>query len=382
MSGDPEQEYFADGTAEDVLTTLSKIPELLVIARNSSFVFKGQARDIREIGRMLGVRYVLEGSVRKAGNRVRLAAQLIDSLNGGHLWADRFEGDLDDVFALQDRITQEIVTALEVGLTYGEQARVWRARSGSPLVHEHFSKGRILYLNFGKHTHAQARNEFERALSINPVYAPALLLLGFTLTDQVRFGWIEDQATTYEAALECAARDLAADPDSFMAYMTVGYARLFQRRHEDALVAGEKAIALGPNSSDVYHMAGMFHGYAGDFRKAARYEEQAQRLSPLSRNESMVEEARARFHLRDLVGARDIACRVLTEKPRWLTAQVTLAASLWNLGSEDEARAIVRKMLANHPNLTASRWAQELPYRRQTDLDALMTPLRLAGMPE
>jgi tetratricopeptide (TPR) repeat protein len=167
-----------------------------------------------------------------------------------------------------------------------------------------------------------------------------------------------------------------------MAYMTVGYARLFQRRHEDALVAGEKAIALGPNSSDVYHMAGMFHEYAGDFRKAAQYEEQAQRLSPLRRNESMMDEARARFHLGDLTAARDIASRVLVEKPRWLTAQTVLVAALWKLGSEEEARLTVRKMLANHPNLTVSRWAQGLPYRHQKDLDALVMPLRLAGMPE
>ena len=214
MSGDPEQEYFADGIAEDVLTTLSKIQELMVIARNSSFVFKGQTRDIREIGRTLGVRYVLEGSVRKAGNRVRLAAQLIDSLNGSHVWADRFEGDLDDVFELQDRITQDIVAALEVQLTFGEEARVWRKRSGSPLVYEHFLKGRTLYVNFAKHTHAQARSEFERALAINPVYTPALGLLGFVLTDQARFGWEKDEATTYEAALECAARALAIDPNS------------------------------------------------------------------------------------------------------------------------------------------------------------------------
>jgi adenylate cyclase len=382
MSGDPEQEYFADGIAEDVLTTLSKIQELLVIARNSSFVFKGQARDVREIGRMLGARYVLEGSVRKAGNRVRLSAQLIDSLNGSHIWADRFEGDLDDVFALQDRITQDIVAALEVRLTHGEQARVWRKRSGSPLVYEHFSKGRTLYLNFARHTHAQARSEFERALAINPAYAPALLQLGFTLTDQVRFGWAEDRTTTYDAALECAARDLAADPNSFMAYMTVGYARLFQRRHEEALVAGEKALALGPNNSDVYHMAGMFHEYAGDFRKAARYEEQAQRLSPLRRNESMMDEARARFHMGNLVLALEIAARVLIERPRWLTAQTVLVAALWNLGREDEARVTVGKILANHPNLTASRWAQWLPYRHQKDLDALITPLRHAGLPE
>jgi adenylate cyclase len=161
MSGDPEQEYFADGIAEDVLTTLSKVHELTVIARYSSFVFKGQTRDIREIGRILGARYVLEGSVRKVGNRVRLTAQLIDSLDGSHLWADRFDGGLDDVFDLQDRITQEIVSALEVRLTLGEQGRVWRKRSGSPLVYEYFLKGRSLYTNFARHTHAQA------ALSLN-----------------------------------------------------------------------------------------------------------------------------------------------------------------------------------------------------------------------
>jgi TolB-like protein/class 3 adenylate cyclase len=382
MSGDPEQEYFADGIAEDVLTTLSKIQELMVIARNSSFVFKGQTRDIREIGRTLGVRYVLEGSVRKAGNRVRLAAQLIDSLNSSHVWADRFEGDLGDVFELQDRITQDIASALEVRLTHGEEARIWRKRAGSPLVYEHFLKGRTHYVNFAKHTHAQARSEFERALAINPVYTPALSLLGFTLTDQARFGWERDEATTYEAALACAARALKIDPDCDEAYVALGYTRLFQRHHDDASAAGEKAIALCPNSAGAYHMAAMFHGYSGNFRKSAEYEKQAQRLSPLSRNESMVDEARARFHLGDLVAARDIASRVLIEKPRWLTAQTVLVAALWSLASEDEARITVRKILVNHPNLTASRWAQGLPYRRQTDLDALITPLRLAGMPE
>jgi adenylate cyclase len=382
MSGDPEQEYFADGIAEDVLTNLSKIQELMVIARNSSFVFKGQARDIREIGRILGVRYVLEGSVRKAGNRVRLAAQLIDSLNGSHVWADRFEGDLDDVFELQDRITQDIVAALEVQLTHGDEARVWRKRSGSPLVYEHFLRGRTFYVNFAKHTHAQARSEFERALTINPVYTPAICLLGFVLTDQVRFGWENDETTTYKAALECAARILKIDPDSEDGYGTLGYTCLFQRRHDDAIAAGEKALVLCPNSSGAYHLAAMVHGYAGNFRKSAEYERQAQRLSPLSRNESMVDEARARFHLGDFVAARDLTSRILIDKPRWLTAQTVLAAALWSLGSEDEARITVRKILANHPNLTASRWAQGWPYRHQKDLDALITPLRLAGLPE
>jgi tetratricopeptide (TPR) repeat protein len=249
-------------------------------------------------------------------------------------------------------------------------------------VYEHFLKGRTLYINFSKHTHAQARSEFELALAINPLYTPALCMLGFTLTDQARFGWKKDQATAYEAALECAARALAVDPDCDEGYVTVAYTRLFQRRHEDAVAAGEKAIALGPNSAGVYHIAGMIHGYAGDFRKGVQYEEQSQRLSPLSRNESRVDEARARFHLGDLVAARDIASRVLVERPGWLSAQTTLTAALWNFGSEEEARVIVRKIMARHPNLTANRLAQWFPYRHQKDLDALVAPLRMAGLPE
>lgn len=297
MSGDPEQEYFADGVAEDVLTTLSKIQELMVIARNSSFVFKGQNRDVREIGRVLGVRYILEGSVRKAGNRVRLTAQLINGSNGSHLWADRFDGDLDDVFDFQDRITQEIVAALEVQLTQGEQARVWRKRSGSTLVYDAYLRGRNLYLNFAKHTHAEARVHLEQALVIAPAFTPALYQLGLVLTDQARFGWVKDQEAAFNGALHCAERALAADPGSGEAYLVIGYVAVFQRRHADAVAAGEQAISLSPSGHDAYHMAGMFHGYAGNFQKAILYEERARQLSPLNRNEAMIDEARATFTL-------------------------------------------------------------------------------------
>ncbi|WP_249158323.1 adenylate/guanylate cyclase domain-containing protein [Bradyrhizobium jicamae] len=382
MSGEREQEYFADGIAEDVLTTLSKVQELMVIARNSSFAFKGQNRDIREIGQILGARYLLEGSVRKVGNRIRLTAQLIDSRDGGHLWADRFDGNLDDVFDLQDRITQEIVEALEVQLTVGERARVWRKRSGSPLAYEHVLKGRALYVNFARHTHSQAQNLFERALEINPAFMPALYLLGLTLTDQARFGWKKDETETYQAALDCADRALAADPSFGEAYLIIGYVRTFQRRHDEAVAAGEMAINLAPGSSDAHHMAGMYHGYAGNFRKAVIYEEHAQQLSPIERNESMVDEARARFHLGEFAMARDIASRVLKERPLWLTAQSTLIAALWNLDQKDEARIISRELLAGHPSFTLVRWARLLPYRRQGDLDALVGPLRMAGLPE
>jgi len=339
-------------------------------------------KDIREVGRILGVRYVLEGSVRKVGNRVRLTAQLIDGLDGRHLWADRFDGDLNDVFDLQDRITQEIVAALEVRLALGEQGRVWRKRSGSPLVYEHFLKGRSLYFNFARHTHAQARSELGCALEINPVFTPALVILGYTLTDQARFGWEQDRAATYEAALTCAARALTADPSCGEAYTVIGYVRIFQRCHEEAVAAGEKAISLSPSGTYAYHMAAMYHGYAGDFQRAVLYEEQAQRLSPIELSVSMVDEARARFHLNDFNTARNIALRVLNARPRWLTAKTTLIAALWNLGNENDARAIAREILAGHPDFSVSRWARGLPYRHQEHLDALTQPLRLAGLPK
>jgi tetratricopeptide (TPR) repeat protein len=237
-------------------------------------------------------------------------------------------------------------------------------------------------VNFDRHTHAQARAELERALEINPVFTPALYLLGLTLTDQARFGWVKDRSATYEEALDCATRALAADPGCGEAYQVIGYVRTFQRRHDEAVAAGEEAIALSPSSTAAFHMAGMYHGYAGNFQTAALYEERAQQLSPIEINVSMIDEARARLHLGDFAAARDTALRVLTEKPRWLTAQTVLVAALWNLGSEDEARGIVKELLVRHPGFSVGRWARGLPYRHQEDLDTLVNPLRMAGLPE
>jgi tetratricopeptide (TPR) repeat protein len=207
-------------------------------------------------------------------------------------------------------------------------------------------------------------------------------MLGLTLTDQARFGWEKDRAATYDAAMDCAKKALAVDPGCSEAYLVIGYVCTFQRRYEEAVAAGEKAISLSPSSVGAFHMAGMYHGYAGNFQTAAQYEEQAQQLSPIEISVSMIDEARARLHLGDFAAARGIALRVLTEKPRWLTAQTVLVAALWNLGSESEARIIARELLVRHPSFSVSRWARGLPYRRQEDLDTLVYPLRMAGLPE
>jgi len=181
------------------------------------------------------------------------------------VWADRFEGNLDDVFELQDRITQDIVAAIEVRLKFGDQAAVWRKRAGSPLAYEHFLKGRKLYVNFAKHTHAEAKLQFERALEINPGFSQAIYMLGLTLTDQARFGWEKDRSATYEAALNCATTALEADPRCGEAYLVMGYVYAFQRRHEEAVTVGEKALALNP-TADAYHMAGMGWSRRGQLR--------------------------------------------------------------------------------------------------------------------
>ena len=183
-------------------------------------------------------------------------------------------------------------------------------------------------------------------MEINPDFTPVFVQLGFTLTDQARFGWEADRGATYQAALDCATKALAARSRLRRAYTIIGYVRTFQRRHDEAVAAGEKAIALSPGGTDAYHMAGMYHGYAHNFRTSRRSTRSRRNgLSPVAHNESLVDEARARFHLGEHIAARDIALRVLKEKPRWLTAHTTLVAALWNLGKVEEARSVAKELL-------------------------------------
>ena len=380
MSGDPEQEYFVDGMVEDILTTLSKIPKLFVIARNSSFQYKGKSPDVRAVGRELGVRYVVEGSVRKAGNRVRVTAQLIDCLDGTHIWADKFDGELDDVFELQDRLTKEIVTQLDVNLTEGEQVRIWRNRSGNPLVYEQFIRGREFYTNFSKQTHGQAKSEFEEVLTIDPEFTPAIIMLGFTLTDQARFGWVADREQNFEKALKLADDALAFDPHFGEIYTIVSYAKTFLRLHDEAIDAAEKAILLSSNNANAFHMSAMTHIFAGNHAVGKNYELQYSRLSPIDMNVSIIELARAHYHLGEFEEAREGSELVLKAVPHWLSAQTILTACYWRLKREADARAICAKITGRHPKFSVDRWAMGLPYRVENDLDELMDPLLSAGL--
>ncbi len=380
MSGDTEQEYFVDGMVEDILTTLAKIPSLFVIARNSSFQYKGKSPDVRDVGRELGVRYVVEGSVRKAGNRVRVTAQLLDCVDGSHIWADKFDGELDDIFDLQDRLTREIVTQLDVKLTEGEQVSVWRQRAGDPLVYDHYIRARELYVNFSKQTHAQARSGFEEALKINPQFTPAIVMLGYTLTDQARFGWVPDRAQGFEAALSWAEKALEIDPSYGENYNIISYAKTFTMHHDEAVKAADNAVSLSPNFATVYHMSAITHLYAGNHQVGKGYELQYSRLSPIDFNVFNVELARAHFHLGDYEEASKEAEAVLNRVPHWLTAQTILTAAYWRQNRKSDAQVICASIRKRHPKFSVDRWSDGHPYRDVEDLKDLMNPLLAAGL--
>jgi len=382
MSGDPEQEFFADGVAEDVLTALSKFSGIMVIARNSSFMFKGQSMDVRDVGRQLGVRYVLEGSVRRAGNRVRLTAQLIDCTDGSHVWADRFDGELDDIFDLQDRITKDIVMALDVALVGGEQSGGYLKRSDDIRIYEQYNKASELYVRFSRHSHGEARMVLEKLLETTAEFTPAWTLLGHVLVDQTRFGWEPKERAGYQAAIDAANQALALDPNWGESYSVTGAALMFQGQYEDAIAAGEKGISLSPNSYGTFHLCAMFHLFSGNFRTAADYETRAQRLSPTDIGFSMADHARSEFHLGNYAKSCELARRVLAVQPNWLMAQTTLVAALWQLGRQDHARALAQEIMGNRGRFSLHRLAALLPYQNSAHLEELLGPLRAAGLPD
>jgi TolB-like protein/Tfp pilus assembly protein PilF len=382
MSDDPGQEYFADGIAEDVITALSRFRSLFVIARNSSFTYKGGAVDITRVARELGVRYVVEGSVRKAGNRVRITAQLIDATSGNHLWADRYDRDLEDIFALQDEITREIVTALEVKLSEGEQVRLWRKRAGNVEAYELFQRGREDHLLFTKEANAQGRQQLERALKINPEFADAKAYLAFTHASAARYRWSQSRESSWGTALDLAKQAVAIDEQSGLAHSTLGWAQLFHREYEAALESTERAVTLNPNGADEYHLLAMVYCYSGRPEEAIDAAKQALRLNPLNPTNSLVELGRAYCQTGRYEDAIGPLTEVVARRPYWLSARLLLALAYYQISRENEASALVREILRSRPNFSINAEAETHPYKNSEDLKRYIDGLRQAGLPE
>ena len=281
MSGDADQEYFSDGITEDLITDLSKLPGLLVIARNSTFTYKGRPVDVRQVGREFDVSHVLEGSVRRAGGRVRITAQLVESANGHHVWADRYDRNLEDVFVIQDEITQKIVTALDVRLLRGEQAAGWRKSLRRADALDAYYRGLDLFNRVTRESNVEAQHCFGQVIELEPLSPLGYLGTAWIHLSAFRYGWSDSPKDSLKHAAELASRALDLDEGCADAHALLGYYHLLQGAHDSAIAAGERAVALNPNHADNAANLACSYAVADQPADAIPLLERAIRLSPI-----------------------------------------------------------------------------------------------------
>jgi adenylate cyclase len=378
MSGDAEQEYFSDGISEDIITSLSKLAQLHVIARNSSFTFKGKPVDIKQVGQKLGVRYVLEGSVRKAGNRVRVTGQLIDAENGSHLWAERYDRELVDIFAVQDDIAAQIVGALKIKLIDASRARSSRVETDNPEAYDCVLRGREQYRLFSKEGNAAARQLYERAIELDPNYAAAYAGLAETCLHE----WFLGSPEGLERAFELAQTAKHLDPSLPLVYEALSSVHLFKGQHDDAIAAAERWVEIEPSDAEAYaSLAGILH-FAGQPERVGELIEQAKRLNPFYPFYYNLYVGSAHFTMHRFEDAARIIARSVAHNPESLPSHAYLAACYGHLGEETLARDALAEARRISPDFSMARLRTIFAYRRSADLDLLAEGLRKAGLPE
>jgi TolB-like protein len=384
MSGDPEQEYFVDGMTEEIITALARCNWLFVIARNSSFTYKSKVVDVRQIGRELGVRYVLEGSVRRAGNRLRFIGQLIDATSGAHIWADRFNGETSDVFELQDRFTASVVAAIEPILQLAEIERLRHKPAANLDAYDLLLRAQQHANEFTEDSLAAALCYLEQALAIDPSYGPAMALAACCYADRRRQGWARDPAAEAAGGLRLAARavEIAKD-DSNVLWMAAHAVRMLGNDGLRANNLAHRSLALNPNSAMAMAIAGMTEITLGNADKGLELLRRAERLSPRDPKGWFVAHGLscAYFMLDQFELAASSARQALLYNPRHTSAHRILAGSLVRLGRTDEAAAVVRELLTIHPGLTLASWRARNPLHESTT-QKLGEALRLAGLPQ
>lgn len=384
MSGIPEQDYIAEGIAENILTDLSRFRDLTVIARNSSFAYKGKATRIQDIRRDLAVNYVLEGSVQRAGDRIRVTAQLIEGATGKHLWAERYDRRVDDLFAVMDEITELIVGTL--GTTYGgrlRKAASERAAGAGPTsfrAFDHFVQGMQELNKLTKPSIASAIDHFTRAIVIQPRYAKAHAKLAWAHLINMSLGWTDDEVATLKKAREAADAAVHADDAEAWGHWAVAGCAISDRQHDRALTNMRRALELNPNDADVLTDMGLFCSWAGKSEDGLACALRAIKINPHhpeyyadQLGEIYFDARQYENAIRTLDGLRTV-CTPYT--------LIYLAASHAALGNLEAARAFVRKLLASEPQSTVSYWTNLVPYREDHDRDHVAVNLRLAGLRE
>lgn len=350
MSGDAEQDYFADGISEDIITALSKLSQLFVIARNSSFTFKGQNVHVQEVGTKLGVRYVLEGSVRKSGNRVRITAQLIDATSGGHLWAERFDRDLTDIFAVQDDVTQQIVGALSLNLTAGDRQRLAPEYPRNTEAYDYFLRGRELWHRLTRETNVAARDLLQRAIELDPKFASAHAFLALTHGIDYLNRWGASPPESMAQADEAATRAVMLDGSDPWAHWALAIVKLYTRRHDGAVDEAERALVLNPNFAEAHVALGEALYYSGRSEDALESFARGKFLNPYFPDVLLHFQALALFQLGRYEEAADLLLQRLARNAVTDVSRALLAASYGQLGRFAEAQAAWRDVLRVNPD--------------------------------
>jgi adenylate cyclase len=379
MSDDPEQEYFSDGLSEDIITALSQSRNIFVIARNSTFTYKGKPVNVQQVSRELGVQYVLEGSVRKVGDRVRITAQLIDGTRGYHLWAERYDRDLKDIFAIQDEITLKIFTALQVKLGEGEQARLYAKGTQNIEAYLKLAQVNGYFSRFDRGSNLLARQICEEVISMEPKWDLPYSLLGWTYWADVWAGWSDSPEQSVQKAFQSAHNAMSLN-ESFHAHALLCFLYTLTRQHEKALEEGVKSIALAPNSADAHAWYSYAQSFGGEPAKAITLAEKALRLNPFPPSWYFLPLGTAYRVLERYDDAISAFKKALSIEPSNLFGAIGLTFAYALSGRKEEARAQAEEVKRMDPSFSFASFVETLPSRNQGQKERTIEALRKAGL--
>ncbi len=385
LSEDPKQEYFSDGITEELTASLSRLSGLFVISRNSAFFYKSKAVKMQDISKELGVKYVLEGSVRKAKDEVRITAQLIDATTDHHLWTERYDRPLQDIFAVQDEIAQKIVTTLKLQLSLLEQGYLVRKTTDNLEAYDYYLRGVEFYVRavteLKKEANEQARQMFERALALDPQYAMAYGTLGSTYWLEFFRRWGEDPTQSLEQAFTLAQQAVALDESLPYTRLLLGRAHLFQKQHEQAIAEMKRAMALAPTDADSHQMLGLTLVFAGQLEEGIELTEKAMRLNPrhpVTYLQNLVWAYRVAGRCEEAIA---VGKRALALTPNYIPTHVNLATCYIELGREEEAQAEAAEVLRIDPNYSIeAAWRPTQPFKDPAVLERFFAAARKAGL--
>jgi adenylate cyclase len=381
LNNDPKDDYICDGLTEQVITSLSTFHTLFVIARNSSFAYKGKAVKVQQVAEDLGVQYIMEGSVLKSGEKLRITVQLIDALTGHHVWSERYDRELKDFFALQDEITIHILNAMKVEVTIGPLERHYaKIKTNNLKAYEKNYQGVGFFLRMNKQDNETARRLFQEALALDPKYYWPLVLLGYTYVFDAQSGWSENPAQSIQLGSQCAQKALSMDDTLDPAHSLLATVYLAMRQHDKAVAEAKRAVDLNPNGALPLRTFASILGSSGQWEQSILYEKQSMRLNPIPDPFDYVTLGRAQFMTEKYEDSITTLKKAIKINPDYLSAHIILAADYSSLNRNSEAAAAAKEILRLNPHFTLEAHAKILPYKNKADIERMVAALRRAGL--